>query len=337
LTIAAAASGYRTFGASDDGLSFDVSIVDGTAWEIRTGCVYTHAGTSLARGTLEDSSTGSAITLTSAAVVTVTMSAGLGNQIEARLQSDPLLTIASSGASFAHTVTDPGVIDITLTNSCTLSFSGIPTGAWKIRLILRQGGIGNYTVSWPTGITWDGAGSEPSLRTAVGEYDDIELMSIDGGTTFIARNLRSVPAVSGGIVYDIVHIQNNGSTTQGLPAAVSTKIAAALTTVVANTDSWWDTANKYFKPTVAGKYLISVGVQGQATLSQITAQVWLNGTAIANGSAGAPAAYTTATGTFLVKMNGSTDTVEFKAYASATTTTNAAAANTFFMAFRLGD
>lgn len=75
LTIAAAASGYRTFGAGDDGLSFDVSITDGTAWEIRTGCVYTHAGTSLARGTLEDSSTGSAIALSAAAVVTLALSA----------------------------------------------------------------------------------------------------------------------------------------------------------------------------------------------------------------------------------------------------------------------
>lgn len=82
LTIAAAASGYRTFGAGDNGLSFDVSIVDGTDWEIRTGCVYTHSGTSLARGTMEDSSTGSAISLTSAAVVTVTMSAGMGNSTE---------------------------------------------------------------------------------------------------------------------------------------------------------------------------------------------------------------------------------------------------------------
>lgn len=87
LTIASAASGYRTFTAADDGLSFDVSIVDGTAWEIRTGCVYTHSGTSLSRGTLEDSSTGSAINLTSAAVVTVTMSAGMGNGISRLLDT----------------------------------------------------------------------------------------------------------------------------------------------------------------------------------------------------------------------------------------------------------
>jgi len=85
LIIASAIAGYRTFGAADDGLSFDVSIVDGTAWEIRTGCVYTHAGASLSRGTLEDSSTGSAIALTSAAVLTVTATAGRANAGQAVL------------------------------------------------------------------------------------------------------------------------------------------------------------------------------------------------------------------------------------------------------------
>lgn len=109
LTISTASSGYRTFGAADDGLSFDVSIVDGTAWEIRTGCVYSNTGTSLARGTLEDSSTGSAISLTSSAVVTATMSAGRGNSLGilekaaiAGLQmqwvSASAITIATGGA-----------------------------------------------------------------------------------------------------------------------------------------------------------------------------------------------------------------------------------------------
>lgn len=70
LTIGSANSGYRTFGASDDGLTFDgITITEGTAWEVRDGCVYTHSGTSLSRGTLMDSSTGSAVAFTSAAVV----------------------------------------------------------------------------------------------------------------------------------------------------------------------------------------------------------------------------------------------------------------------------
>ena len=70
LTISTASSGCRTFGAGDDGLTFDgITITEGAAWEVRDGCVYTHSGTSLSRGTLQDSSTGSAIAFTSAAIV----------------------------------------------------------------------------------------------------------------------------------------------------------------------------------------------------------------------------------------------------------------------------
>lgn len=63
LTIADTFAGYRKFASTDDGLSFSCLFQDGTSWEVRTGCTYTHSTTSLSRGTLEDSSTGSAITL----------------------------------------------------------------------------------------------------------------------------------------------------------------------------------------------------------------------------------------------------------------------------------
>lgn len=83
FTISTASSGYRTFGSGDDGKTFDgVTIKEGTAWEVRDGCVYTHSGTSLSRGTLQDSSTGSAIAFTSAAVVQQGDSAGLAGRIE---------------------------------------------------------------------------------------------------------------------------------------------------------------------------------------------------------------------------------------------------------------
>lgn len=72
LTVSTAVAGpYRTLTAADDGLICSVSIVDGNAWEVRTGCVYTHSTTTLTRGTLEESSTGSAISLSSSAKVMV--------------------------------------------------------------------------------------------------------------------------------------------------------------------------------------------------------------------------------------------------------------------------
>lgn len=73
IAVGAAVSGpYRTLGAAQDGMTFDVAITDGNAWEVRTGCVYTHGTTTLTRGTLEDSSTGSAISLSASAQVMVT-------------------------------------------------------------------------------------------------------------------------------------------------------------------------------------------------------------------------------------------------------------------------
>lgn len=73
IAVGAAVAGpYRTLGAAQDGMTFDVAITDGNAWEVRTGCVYTHGTTTLTRGTLEDSSTGAAISLSASAQVMVT-------------------------------------------------------------------------------------------------------------------------------------------------------------------------------------------------------------------------------------------------------------------------
>lgn len=78
ITVSAASSGYQAFAAGDDGKKFDCVFVDGTAWEVARECTYTHSGTTISRGTLEESSTGSAISLTSAAIVKVSPSAARG-------------------------------------------------------------------------------------------------------------------------------------------------------------------------------------------------------------------------------------------------------------------
>ena len=64
-----AQSGYLSFSAGDNGLTFDILFSDGTNWELAKNCIYTHSGTSLSRGTFVNSSTGSAISLSSATIV----------------------------------------------------------------------------------------------------------------------------------------------------------------------------------------------------------------------------------------------------------------------------
>ncbi len=75
VTVGSVESGYQGFAAGDDGKYFDVVIEDGTAWEVARECLYTHSGTTLTRGTLEASSTGSAISLSGSAKVYVTRTA----------------------------------------------------------------------------------------------------------------------------------------------------------------------------------------------------------------------------------------------------------------------
>lgn len=81
ITLGSASSGFQSFSAAyGANATVDVVITDGTAWEVARNCTYTHSGTTLSRGTLEASSTGSALSLTSSAVVMVTHTATRGQR-----------------------------------------------------------------------------------------------------------------------------------------------------------------------------------------------------------------------------------------------------------------
>lgn len=76
LSVSAAVTGpWRTMQAGDNGKLFDLTIIEGTEWEVARNCTYTHGTTSFSRGTFEESSTGSAVSFTSAATVFCTESA----------------------------------------------------------------------------------------------------------------------------------------------------------------------------------------------------------------------------------------------------------------------
>lgn len=86
ITLNAASSAHQSFAtAYGANATVDILITEGTSWEIARNCTYTHSGTTVDRGTLEASSTGSAVTFTSAATVEVILIAGKGNLIESAL------------------------------------------------------------------------------------------------------------------------------------------------------------------------------------------------------------------------------------------------------------
>jgi hypothetical protein len=103
----------------------------------------------------------------------------------AALQSDPLTTVATSGASQSISVASYGVVDLTLTANCALTLTGATAGtAWSITFILRQDGTGSRTVTWPSGTDW-AAATAPTLTTTASGVDVVTLLTVDGGTTWL--------------------------------------------------------------------------------------------------------------------------------------------------------
>jgi hypothetical protein len=74
ITLGSAEDGYQTFadGGVSDGDTVRYAIEDGSNWEIGSG-VYTASGTTMTRVVSESSNSGSAITLSGAAVVFLTV------------------------------------------------------------------------------------------------------------------------------------------------------------------------------------------------------------------------------------------------------------------------
>jgi hypothetical protein len=95
------------------------------------------------------------------------------------LVTDVVNTVADAGAT--ETIPAPtvaGINDLTLTANCTLTFPTAVAGQ-SFTLILRQGGSGSYTITWPGTVLWPG-GTAPTLTTSVGAIDVLGFFSPDG-------------------------------------------------------------------------------------------------------------------------------------------------------------
>lgn len=100
ITLGSAASGSQSFAtAYGANATVDVKISEGTDWEVCRDCTYTHIGTTVTRGTREESSTGSAISFTSAAVVEEVMTAGMGNDLERFITPSGYCLIQNDGST----------------------------------------------------------------------------------------------------------------------------------------------------------------------------------------------------------------------------------------------
>lgn len=103
--------------------------------------------------------------------------------LAAGLVTDVVNTQNDAGAAYTLPApTAAGMHYLTLTTNCTLTFPTAVAGQ-SFTLILKQGGSGSYTVTWPNEAKWDG-GNAPTLSTAVGAIDVIGFFSPDGTNWF---------------------------------------------------------------------------------------------------------------------------------------------------------
>jgi hypothetical protein len=111
-------------------------------------------------------------------------SAGGIHGLSTGLVTDVINNVAVSGA--AQTIPAPtaaGISYITLTASCTLTFPTAVAGQ-SFTLILKQGGVGSFTITWPASIVKWNYGVAPTLTTTVGAIDILGFFCADGTNWF---------------------------------------------------------------------------------------------------------------------------------------------------------
>jgi hypothetical protein len=93
-----------------------------------------------------------------------------------------------SATSFAYTIELDLANNLILTlntNVNSLRFSGYPPAGicFRFRLFVTQGDPGGFSIAWPGSMLWGIAGA-PTLTGNTGLTDIIEMITLDGGTTW---------------------------------------------------------------------------------------------------------------------------------------------------------
>lgn len=336
ITLASAVTGSQSFStAYGANATVDVFITDGTAWEVARNCTYTHSGTTLSRGTLEASSTGSAISLTSAAVVRVAASADSGRRWDAASLEHSTVTGTSGAISAA--VNTLYVADMSgWTADRTLTLPATAAVGDRVGVMVS---VGDTAYEW-------------LITAASGDT----LNAVAGGTewsrVFMTGEvvlMRCVAANSEWIVeqdgrkFESCRIDTNGTTASHTRNS-ATKISAELATETSDIYDIWDSANTRFIPRRLGKYIIHGHLQmaliadGQATV----AQIYKNGATNIGGGGSAfssvGGAYPEADVVLAYDCTTIGDYFElFVFYTDVSTNRSTNFANIYFEAVRIGD
>lgn len=218
ITLNAASSGYQTFGSAHGAnATVDCLFTDGTAWEVARDCTYTHSGTTLSRGTLEASSTGSAISLTSAAVVSQILTADRGRQLTAAA----LDHVAGTDANTTMVVNTMYVVDMSAWATADRTYTLPATAAVGDRVgIMVSSGDASHEllITAASGDTLNGVagGTEWSRLFITGEV--VIMRCVAANATWVVEYDGRIPCAA------TWQATGSGSTTQSISASTWTKV-----------------------------------------------------------------------------------------------------------------
>ena len=263
ITLNAASTGFRSFAtAYGANATVDILITEGTAWEIARNCTYTHSGTTVNRGTLENSSTGSAVAFTSAAVVSVIATASFGNAVDN--------TLGAWGAL-------NGENSITTTATAVIG-----------RLNVCSGTSANYTVTLPA--VSGNSGKYIGFRMAAGltklvTLDGDGTETIDGATTRVMWAKETALLYCDGSTWTkmagkSIPMECHLSKATTFTVTNATITGAAYPTFDFGTTLLHDTTNNRIKICRPGKYVVSsfFYCTGSSTLTVLYVSASVNST-----------------------------------------------------------
>lgn len=332
LTLSTASTGYLALGASDDGKTFTVLISasdsDTAAKEMRSGCTYTHSATTLTRGTLV---AGTAIDLTSSAVVSVVMQADSGRRWDAAALEHSTVT-GTSGAITAA-VNTLYVADMSgWTADRTLTLPATAAVGDRVGVMVSTGDDAyEWLITANTGDTLNGVagGTEWSRVYATG--DCVVFRCVTANSAWVV-DVNAFSNVEGFSAY------GDNTTQVTLTAGGTTVVSSAAKTVDGDRRGEFNTTTGVWFPTRPGIYVVGASaiVTGGGTAfgdgntlavyieHSTDGSTWTGGTKRClawrgiSGSAGGISIG--GSGSYAVEANGTTDRFRVTCYYSGAST-----------------
>ena len=278
VACGSALAGFLGLGAAQDGMTFNgVTFLDGSAWEERNGCVYTHSTTTLTRGTLEESSAGPTTPISLSASTTVMLS--VSADAIRRYESAALSHVSGANAATTMKAGDLYVIDgSTLTANRTYTLPATAAVGDRVGVMVSVGSSSfEVLLTAASGDTLNGVagGTEWSRVFTTGEV--VVMRCVTANSAWVVEQDGRIPQAGRmGLTADIAT-----STAGAWNATDFTEALIAQGCVVTVAGATTST----IKVRRAGVYVISGGMTARTGVS-VTDQESFGWACTANGNVG---------------------------------------------------